>query len=84
MVIMCIPLVESLCQTWMGWIPALEYILSGMYGLLWPRPIVTGTKCHRFLRPRCWECLSAVESPPGGLIGHPGPSRVEEGGGTGR
>jgi hypothetical protein len=29
MVIMCVSMVESLCQTSMGWIPALKYVLSG-------------------------------------------------------
>jgi hypothetical protein len=29
---------------------ALEYLLSGVRGLLWPHPLVQGTKCHRFLR----------------------------------
>jgi hypothetical protein len=32
MAIMCAPLVELLCQTVMGWIPALEYLLPGMCG----------------------------------------------------
>jgi hypothetical protein len=32
MVIMRVPLVESLCQAMMGWIPALEYLLPGMRG----------------------------------------------------
>jgi hypothetical protein len=54
MAIISVPLVETLWQVAMGWILALEYILAGARGLLWPRPIMTGTKCHRFLRPRCW------------------------------
>jgi hypothetical protein len=40
MAIMRVSFIESLCQTAIGWIPALEYMLSGMRGLLWPRPIV--------------------------------------------
>jgi hypothetical protein len=32
MVIMCVPLVELLCQAVMGWILALEYLLLGMCG----------------------------------------------------
>jgi hypothetical protein len=36
-------LVELLCQTAMGWILGLEYMLSGTRGLLWPCPIVPGT-----------------------------------------
>jgi hypothetical protein len=39
MAIMDVRLVESLCQTTMGLIPALEYRLSGTRGLLWPRPV---------------------------------------------
>jgi hypothetical protein len=30
MAIMCVPLVELLCQTMMRWTPALEYLLPGM------------------------------------------------------
>jgi hypothetical protein len=32
MVIMHLPLVELLCQATMGWIPTLEYLLSGTRG----------------------------------------------------
>jgi hypothetical protein len=32
MVIMHVPFIELLCQTTMGWIPALEYKLTGMHG----------------------------------------------------
>jgi hypothetical protein len=32
MVIMRVPLVESLCQMMMGWILALEYLLPGAHG----------------------------------------------------
>jgi hypothetical protein len=32
MVIMCVPLVELLCQVVMGWILAVEYLLSGRCG----------------------------------------------------
>jgi hypothetical protein len=48
MAIMHVPLVESVCQTVMGRIPVHEYMLSSACGLLWPRPIVTGTKCDLF------------------------------------
>jgi hypothetical protein len=40
-------------QEVMGWIQALEYMLSDVRGLLWPRPVVPDAKCHRFLRPQC-------------------------------
>jgi hypothetical protein len=32
MTIMCVPLVKLQCQTAVGWIPALEYLLLGMCG----------------------------------------------------
>jgi hypothetical protein len=50
MVIMRVPLVDSLCQAVIGRIPAPEYMLSGACGLLWPHPVTIGTKCHSFLR----------------------------------
>jgi hypothetical protein len=53
MAIMRVSMVELLCQTVMGWILALEYLLSGMRGRLWPRPVILGIKCHRF--PRSWR-----------------------------
>jgi hypothetical protein len=51
MMFMRVSLVEPLRQASMGWIPAVEYMLSGVHGLLWPCPVVPGAKCHRFLRP---------------------------------
>jgi hypothetical protein len=63
MMTMPVPLVESLCQTVMGWILALEYLLSGACGLLRPRPIMSGNKCYRFLKPRRWWRLSSSGSP---------------------
>jgi hypothetical protein len=39
MVIMCVPLVELLCQSMMGWILALEHLLPGAQGSLSPHPI---------------------------------------------
>jgi hypothetical protein len=54
MAFMCISLVELLRQVEMGWIPALEYMLSGARGLPRPRPVVLVSKCHSFLRPWCW------------------------------
>jgi hypothetical protein len=50
MAFMCVSLIEHLCQVMMGWIPALEYILLGARGLLWPHLIVPDVKCHRFPR----------------------------------
>jgi hypothetical protein len=47
---MRVSLVELLCQTVMGQIPALEYMVSGARGLLRPRPIVPSLKCCRFLK----------------------------------
>jgi hypothetical protein len=46
---MRVSLVELLRQAVMGWIPALQYMLSGAHGLLWPCPIVLGG--YRLLRP---------------------------------
>jgi hypothetical protein len=51
MVFMRVSLVELPCQAVMEGIPALEYVLSGMLGLLQPRPIMPGAKCHYYLRP---------------------------------
>jgi hypothetical protein len=44
MVIMHVSLIELLCQLVMGWIRALEYMLSDACGLLWPCPIASGNK----------------------------------------
>jgi hypothetical protein len=52
MVIMRVSMVELMCQMSMGWILALEYVLLGARGFLWPRLIVSGNKCHHFLRPQ--------------------------------
>jgi hypothetical protein len=52
MVFMRVPLVELLWQATMGWIPALEYMMSGARGILRPRPIMPGAKCHHFSRPQ--------------------------------
>jgi hypothetical protein len=43
MVFMRISLVKLLCQAVMGWIPALEYMLPGLRGLLRPHPIMSRT-----------------------------------------
>jgi hypothetical protein len=40
MAFMHVSLVELLCQAVMGWVLVLEYMLSGVRGLLRPRPIV--------------------------------------------
>jgi hypothetical protein len=53
MAIMRVPLVESLCQTVMGWIPALNCMLSGTREFLWPCLVTSGNKCRRFPRPQC-------------------------------
>jgi hypothetical protein len=50
MVIMCVPVEELLCQTAMGQIPVLKYLLSGVRWRLCPCPIVPGIKCHHLLR----------------------------------
>jgi hypothetical protein len=52
MVIMCVPLVESLCQEAIGWIPTLEYLLPGMHGGMWPCSVMPDNKNYCFVRPR--------------------------------
>jgi hypothetical protein len=42
MAFMRVSLVELLYQAAMGWIPTLEYMMSGMRGLLRPRSIMPG------------------------------------------
>jgi hypothetical protein len=44
MVIMCVPLVESLCQMVIGRIPGLKHMLTGVRGFLWPRLVASGNK----------------------------------------
>jgi hypothetical protein len=56
----------------MGWIPALEYMLLGVHGLLWPHPIVPGAKCHRFPRPLVLVMPIHCRNPLGMLIKCPG------------
>jgi hypothetical protein len=51
MVIMRVPLVELLYQMVMRQIPALEHLLPGARGCLWPCLVMPGIKCHRFLSP---------------------------------
>jgi hypothetical protein len=42
--IMRVSLVESLCQTMMGWITALAYMLLGVRVFLWSHLIASGNK----------------------------------------
>jgi hypothetical protein len=56
-VIMCVPLVESLCQAMKGWIPTRVPATRRAWGL-WPHPVLLGTKCHRFLRP--WHLVKST------------------------
>jgi hypothetical protein len=53
MAIMHVPLVESLCQTAMVWVPEHEFMLSSVRGLQRPCPIVMRTECYHFPRPQC-------------------------------
>jgi hypothetical protein len=53
MTFMRVSLVEPLRQVAMGRIPAHEYMLLGVRGLLQPCPVVSDAKCRRFPRPRC-------------------------------
>jgi hypothetical protein len=79
-VIMRVPLIESLCQAAIEWIPTRVPIVRHTWGL-WPRPVKSGSKCHCFPRPwrlvkstRYWKLLD-------GVTGYPGPSRVKQTGG---
>jgi hypothetical protein len=65
-VIMHVPLVESLCQTTMGWIPTRVPVARHAWNL-WPCPVVPSSKCHYFLRRWClvkstryWKLLEAT------------------------
>jgi hypothetical protein len=69
MAFMRVSLVEPLCQTVMGWIPALEYMLSGACGILQPCRIMLGAKCHRFLRPLVLVKHIHCRKPPDLLTG---------------
>jgi hypothetical protein len=48
---MHLSMVESLCQMPMGQILALEYVLLGAHGFLWPRLVALSNKCRPFPRP---------------------------------
>jgi hypothetical protein len=63
MTIMCILVIELLCQMVMGCPLVLEYLLSGTCGYLWPCLIVPGIKGHHFPRTRLRRCLSDGERP---------------------
>jgi hypothetical protein len=47
----------------MGRGPALDYLLPGMCGCLWPHPIAPGIKCHCLPRPsgsKAYPVLKAI------------------------
>jgi hypothetical protein len=67
MTFLLVSLVEPLRQAAMGWIPTLEYMLSGVYGLLRPSLVMPGSKCHRFLRPLVLVMLIHCRKPQGVL-----------------
>jgi hypothetical protein len=69
MVIMCVPVVELLCQTSMVWLSILKYLLSGTCGCLLSCLVVPGIKCHCFPMTRLRCCLSDTEKPLGWLPG---------------
>jgi hypothetical protein len=58
-----VSLVELLCQATMGWIPALEYTLSGACRLPRPHRIVPGAMCRRFLRPGAGKAYPLSKAP---------------------
>jgi hypothetical protein len=84
MAFMRVSLVQPLCQVAMGWIPALEYMLSGAHGLQRLRPIMPGAKCCRFLRPLMLVMPIHCRKPPcvltgcSGLVLGRGPRRDEQ------
>jgi hypothetical protein len=63
MTIMCVCMVELLCQAPTGWILVLKYLLSGVCGHMWQHPVVADIKYHRFLRSWLPWCLPGTESP---------------------
>jgi hypothetical protein len=76
MAIMHVPVVELQCQTTMGWLPVLKYLLSGVRGCLLLCLVVPGIKCNRFPKTRFHWWLSDAESPRAWLPGarvHPDP-----------
>jgi hypothetical protein len=62
MVIMCVLVVELLCQAATERILILKYLLLGMHGYMWPCPVMLDIKCHHFPRIQLWWCLPGVES----------------------
>jgi hypothetical protein len=67
-VYMRVSLVEPSFQTMMGWVPALEYMLSGACGLLQSCSILSSYECYRSSRPWHWPCLSCSGSPQVGWL----------------
>jgi hypothetical protein len=67
MVTMCVPLVESLCQVVMEWIPALEYLLSGTHGACGHVPSCQTINTTTFGAPGIWEKSIRFWKLPGGV-----------------
>jgi hypothetical protein len=44
MMIMCVLVVELLCQAMMGWVPTLECLLPGAFGCMWLRIVLSSIK----------------------------------------
>jgi hypothetical protein len=51
---MRVSLAKLLHQVVMGRILALEYMLLGGRGLLWPCHVLSSNKCYLLPRARCW------------------------------
>jgi hypothetical protein len=83
MACMHVSLVEPSFRTVMGWVPTLEYMLSGVRGLLQLCPILLGHERYHPSRLRRWPCLSGNGSDLGGLTRCSGLSRVKVGEGMG-
>jgi hypothetical protein len=63
MAIMCVPMVDWLCQTVTGLILALEHLLLGRRENLWARPIMVGIKCHRSQGPSADRAYLVLKAP---------------------
>jgi hypothetical protein len=83
MVIMHVPLIQSLCQAVMGWIPTRVPIARHAWGM-WPCPVTPGSKCNHFPRLWCTVKSTLYWNLLDGATRCPSPSRVEEGGTSGR
>jgi hypothetical protein len=69
MVIMCVLIVELLCQTVMGRVPVLECLLPDARGYQRLCHVLSGIKCPRFLKISALRSLARYWEPPGVATG---------------